>query len=132
VAKGLSNSIEYVVMLMYGDEDDNEEYTNNQCTEAQMQVRIASATDNAEGCITGSLNSLTEGLPTSVTLDPGNFGPKSGKKLQMVSDFRRASRKQGHAAPTYTIELTSDEQDLEILVDHSNILYGVNIILIDK
>ena len=50
----------------------------------------------------------------------------------MISDFRRASKRQGHGSPTYTVELTSDDQDLEIIVDHSNILYGVNIILIDK
>ena len=132
VAKELSSQVDYVVVLIYSDEEDAEGFSTSQCTEAQMQIRIASTRDNAEGCVTGSLNSLTEGLPTSVTLDPGNYGPKSGKDLQMVSDFRRASRRQAHGAPIYTVELTSDDQDLEIVVDHSDILYGVNIILIDK
>ena len=51
--------------------------------------------------------------------------------MKMVSDFRRRNKRSSSAAPTYTIELLADDQDLEITVDHSDILYGVSITLID-
>ena len=49
----------------------------------------------------------------------------------MVSDFRRASRRQGSNVPRYTVELTQETQDLEIIVDQSNLLYGANVVLYD-
>ena len=68
-----------------------------------MQVRIASSRDNAEGCLQGTMDSLTENLPTEVSLVAGNYGPESGKKLKMVSDFRRRSKRAG--SPHYVVEV---------------------------
>ena len=75
VAKGLNPGTEYVISLIFDDEDDDEGYSSSQCTEAQMQVRIASSNDDAEGCKSGSVSALTEGLPTEVALTQGNSGP---------------------------------------------------------
>ena len=130
MAKDLSSSTDYVISLIFDDDDDDEGFSTNQCTEAQMQVRIASSGDNVENCQRGNTN--YDDLETSIKLTKGNYGPLSGKKLKMVSDYRRNYvRSAGAKVPKYSVEIINDEQDLEITVDHSNILYGVNLIVID-
>ena len=75
---------------------------------------------------------MAEDADTSIVLAKGNFGPYAGKHLKMIADFRRATAKrQSSSIPKYTVSLVHDETDLEISVDHSNVLYGVNIILMD-
>ena len=130
MAKDLSSSTDYVISLIFDDDDDGEGFSPNQCTEAQMQVRIASSADNVENCQRGNNN--YEELETSIKLIKGNYGPLSGKKLKMVSDYRRSYVKSaGVKVPQYSVETLNDDQDLEIIIDTSNILYGANIIVID-
>ena len=51
----------------------------------------------------------------------------------MMTDFRKQSSKRANASlPKYDVKILGDDQDLEIIVDNSNIFYGVNIVLIDE
>lgn len=81
MAKGLSSSQEYVLELVFSDEDDNSELMTEQCIEAMMQVRIASSKDGAEGCLTGSLSDKTAGLPTDIKMLPNSKGISSTNTL---------------------------------------------------
>ena len=70
VAKDLSSSQEYVIVLVFSDEEDPTGLGTDQCTEVMMQVRIASSKDRAEGCLTGSLTEITRDLPTDIRMLP--------------------------------------------------------------
>ena len=69
-----------------------------------MQVRIASSSENAAGCLAGNVNAMVEDLETEIKLTRGNYGPYSGKKLKMLTDFRKTSKnRSGVTIPEYSL-----------------------------
>ena len=133
----LNTDRSYIIELIFNEASEMDNYADVEmvadCTIASLYVKIGDSS-TLSTCIDKSESQIRSMVDSELTTLDLKQADNEFKSLKMVAVSRKG--KNGAMAkvetPSYTIQISDEKSDLEIVIDDSELIYGASITLLDQ